>query len=156
MASFLPWGCYLRDKKDDVGENVSRWMFHEGRHLVRYLEYLRRGVCNFYFSRRQNNLVLEITYEYTEAELFYGLITLYVSQKNLPITAPSFRECFFVYEIQHKERRNWILNCLWSVLFPIFTLKATVFFNLRATKDLDKLMSYKNRSPYSTRRQESC
>ena len=125
MVPCLPWGCPVWKKRGSMGENISRWRIHGGSHLTKCLEYLRRGVCTFPFSRHQNNLVSDITY--TEAEILCGFIILYVCQKNLPITAPSFRECFLVYEIQLKEKRNWILNCLWNILFLLFTLKATVF-----------------------------
>jgi hypothetical protein len=154
MASCLPWGCPLCEKRDNTGENISRWRIHEGSYIPKCLEYLRRGVCTFSFSRHQNNLVSDITY--TEAEHFIRIYnTLCLSEKP-----PHYCSLF-----------SWIFPCVSNAtqgeakldhkLFTkhsiyTFHFKGYCCFNLRTTKDFDKLMSYKTRSPYSTRRQESC
>jgi hypothetical protein len=154
MASCLPWGCPLCEKRDNMGENISSWRIHEGRHLAKYLEYLRRGVCTFSFSGHQNNLVSDIAHR--EADHFIRIYnTLCLSEK------PPHYCCLF----------SWMFPCVWNAtqgeakldpkLFmkhsiSTFHFKGYCFSNLRATKDLDKQRSYKIRSPYSTRRQESC
>lgn len=127
MASCLPWGCPLCEKRDNVEENMSSWRIHEGSHLAKCLECLRRGVCTFSFSRHQDNLVSDITY--TEAERFIRIYnTLCLSEKP-----PHYCSLF-----------SWMFPCVWNAtqreakldpkLFmkhylSTFTLKATVVSN---------------------------